>query len=91
MNSSEAGSILRAHLAQYAQRGYSELVLHVNTGAVATSEVLGASGTRYQLEIECVWDRKPGGGIRILGSIDDGGLRAFVPLSRSELIAAPIQ
>lgn len=44
-------------------------------------EVRGPSGTLYQIEIEAFWDDKQSGNIRVMGSIDDGGLRAFVPLS----------
>jgi hypothetical protein len=51
--------------------------------------MVGASGTRYQLEVDVVWDAKPAGDIRILASIDDGGWRAFCPLSQSGLISPP--
>ena len=37
-------------------------------------------GVTYQIEIEAFWDSEPGGDIRVLGSIDDGGWRAFAPL-----------
>jgi hypothetical protein len=37
---------------------------------------------RYQLELVCVWDSQPRGDVRVMASIDDGGLRAFVPLGR---------
>jgi len=51
-----------------------------------SSEVRGASGTAYQIEIQFFWDDKPGGTIRVAGSIDDGGIRAFVPLTDSFLV-----
>jgi hypothetical protein len=40
------------------------------------------------LETQIVWDDKPGGDVRVLASIDDGGWRAFVPLCDS-LIMTP--
>ena len=40
----------------------------------------GRSGAQYQLEVEVMWDYKPDDDIRVMGSIDDGGWRAFSPL-----------
>jgi hypothetical protein len=39
----------------------------------------------YQVEIQFVWDDRAGGNVRVLGSIDDGGWHAWVPVSRSFL------
>ena len=46
-------------------------------------EVSGPTGAKYQLEIQVMWDYKPDGDLRIIGAIDDGGWRAFVPLTES--------
>lgn len=46
----------------------------------------GPSGTVYQIEIEAFWDGRPGGEIRMMGSIDDGGLRALMPLTDDFII-----
>ena len=54
-------------------------------------QVPGRSGTEYQIEIEAVWDREPGGDIRVLGSIDDGRRRACCPLTYVVLIPQPDQ
>ena len=48
----------------------------------------GASGTEYQVEIEAVWDDRPEHNLRVLLSIDDGGLRAFAPMM-DDFIVAP--
>jgi hypothetical protein len=40
------------------------------------------------LEIQIQWDNNPGGDVRVMGAIDDGGWRAFLPLS-SDLIMTP--
>jgi hypothetical protein len=50
--------------------------------------VIGASGVNYQIEVTLLWDSRPGENLRIIGSIDDGGWRAFVPLTDS-LIMKP--
>jgi hypothetical protein len=48
----------------------------------------GPSGIFYQIETRVFWDSAPNGNLRIVGSIDDGGWRAFVPLTES-LIMKP--
>jgi hypothetical protein len=48
-------------------------------------EKQGPSGVEYQIEILILWDSTPNGVIRVLGFIDDGGWRAFVPLTDSIL------
>jgi hypothetical protein len=89
MDKTEARAILDEHLARFSRRAFSELVPLVEARHVETFEVVGSSGTRYQVEIEFIWDDQPGGVIRILADIDDGGIRAFFPLGRSELVSPP--
>ena len=49
-------------------------------------EVRGVSGATYQIEINFYWDSEPGETIRVMGSIDDGGIRAYSPLTESVLV-----
>jgi hypothetical protein len=46
-----------------------------------TVERVGESGARYYLDVYAVWEGKRNGAIRVIGAIDDGGWRAFVPLT----------
>jgi hypothetical protein len=46
------------------------------------------SGVNYQIELNVFWDSQPEKDLRIMGSIDDGGWRAFLPLTES-LIMKP--
>jgi hypothetical protein len=80
MNKQEAKEILKQQLDTYRNRPYSELTKMIDTNPV-TYELRGPSGTSYQIEIQAFWDNKPNGNIRVKGSIDDGGLRAFAPNS----------
>jgi hypothetical protein len=48
-----------------------------------------ATSAHYQLQVSVVWDRRSGGDVRVLGAIDDGRWRAFVPLTR-DFIKAPV-
>lgn len=79
MDKHEANAILRHHLDQF--RGYSYDALHHRVNSDERQQVTGESGTIYQVHVTFVWDDKPDGSIRITGSIDDGGWRAYVPLT----------
>ncbi len=48
--------------------------------------VTAPSGKVYQVEIQAVWSRKKDGELMVCGAIDDGGLRAFVPLTMDFII-----
>ena len=74
MDNEEARALLQNHLQDYRQRAYGELVALLGQPQVA--ELRGVSGVKYQVEVEVHWDHRPGGAIRVLGSIDDGGRRA---------------
>ena len=84
MNREEAMSLLDAKLDEYRKLGYDGLAERV--GDEEVSESVGPSGVRYQMEIQIVWDDKPSGDVRVLGSIDDGGWRAFLPVCDSLLV-----
>ncbi len=78
MDNAEAAALLKGHLEGYRLRPWTDLVTLLGKPQVA--ELRGASGVTYQAEVEVHWDGRPGGALRVLGSIDDGGLRAFKPL-----------
>jgi hypothetical protein len=86
MNKSEAQQILSQRLARFTSRSHAQLAPLVESRHVEADEIQGASGATYQIEIQFFWDDQPGGAIRIIGSIDDGGLRAFFPLTDSFLV-----
>jgi hypothetical protein len=75
----EARCLLAESLAAYRGLSYAELVARV--GHDAYLEVQGPSSAEYQIEIQFVWDDKPGGAVRVMAGIDDGSLRgAFRPV-----------
>jgi hypothetical protein len=63
----------------YRAMGYSALLRLLDEQDMF--ELEGSSGTKYQVEIYAVWDNLEPGDLRVIGCIDDGGWRAFVPLS----------
>jgi len=79
MDEDTARSILSAALQEYRGTPYQGLAGIV--GQLDVREVRAPDGTRYQLEFQVLWDGKTGGAVRVLGAIDDGGLRAFRPLT----------
>jgi hypothetical protein len=87
VNDKEARGLLKAHLERYRAAPYRDLVALVARGP-DTEEIEGASAARYQIEVAAVWDGPAGGDLWIIGSIDDGGWRAFLPVTES-FIARP--
>jgi hypothetical protein len=88
VDKAEAGRILSEEIAKLRQRSHSELRRSVESRDVETLEVTGVSGTVYQLEVNVFWDDRTRHTIRVLLSIDDGGWRAFSPMT-DDFILAP--
>ncbi len=84
MDKREAATILASKLAEYRRRTYAELKRLLNNQDCF--EIVGDSGTTYQLEYQAVWNDQPNGNLRVSRTIDDGGLRAFFPLTDSFII-----
>ena len=49
-------------------------------------EVVGPSGSQYQVEITGFWDDRKAGNLRVIVTIDDGGWRAFMPLTTGFIV-----
>ena len=82
MDRDEATRILERELAAYRAESYDGLVRRL-VGESLHFERPGTGGGLYQVEIQFMWDGVPGGDVLVIGSIDDGGWRAFLPLTRS--------
>ena len=85
MNNTEAQQLLDAHLSGYRRRSYRELVAILEQPEDA--EIQGPSGATYYVQVQVFWDSKPDGDVRVAGSINDGGWRAFVPLIEDFILA----
>ena len=85
MDSHEARTVLGEAICRYRAMTYEELQrLLKEQDCFGTRR---ASGVAYQIAVEAVWDNKPGGNLRVLVHVDDGGLRAFVPLTEDFIMA----
>ena len=54
---------------------------------IDTPEVVAPSATRYYMEIQFFWDDRPNGNVRMIGSIDDSGVCAFLPITDSFILS----
>ncbi len=82
MDCTEALELFERELGSFREKSHAELAQRTAGGLLAY-ERSGPGGTTYQIEIHFVWDASPGADIRVMASIDDGGWRAFAPLTRS--------
>jgi hypothetical protein len=81
MDNDEAIRLLEEELALLRAEPYEALARRVAEDVIVRERTGGT--TAYQIEIQVVWDGPKGGNVRVIGSIDDGGWRAFAPLTRS--------
>ena len=86
MNKPEAKALLAKELDEWRLFSYEDLASRIG-GEPITGEVHGESAQNYQFEIQVFWDDKPNGDIRVIGAIDDGGIRAFFPLTDDFIMA----
>ena len=84
MNKTEALRVLHGQLQPWRERSWMDLRKEV--GQSQRFEVSAESGT-WQGEVQVFWDDEPDGAIRVMASIDDGGWRAFVPLTEDFILA----
>jgi len=86
MDTAEAATLLKGHLEAYRPRSYRDLVTLL--GKPEVTSLRRASGVTYEVEVTVHWDGRPGGALRVVGSIDDGGWRALRPLCDDFILAA---
>ncbi len=86
MDKVEARQLLEEFLQELKARSFLELQEFLSNPVCIEKQ--GKSGAVYQIEYEAVWDFEPGGDLRIIASIDDGGLlSAMMPVSSGFLIS----
>ena len=83
MDKVEAARILFEVLAVYQAKSCQELVELIDV--TLHFEKVGMDGRQYQVEVSVFWDDRDRTTLRVIGAIDDGGWRAFFPLSRDFL------
>lgn len=86
MDKEKAMAVLAKALEQYRAKTYDELKGLVDQSS--TFQPATEDGSFYQIQIQVFWDSKTDRDIRVIGLIDDGGWRAFLPL-RDDFIMTP--
>ena len=80
MSDEEAKGMLRSEFVKLQAAGYDALVERL-AGKQERVDVVALSGATYHVELEGFWDDKEQRDLRVVASIDDGGLRAFLPFT----------
>ncbi|MDH3475067.1 MAG: hypothetical protein OEM59_15405 [Rhodospirillales bacterium] len=87
MDKVEAKTVLAEVIARYRDRDYGALARLLGNPEIF--EAPGPSGKLYQIEAEALWDDKAEDNLRLIVSIDDGGLlSSFSPMS-DDFVMAP--
>jgi hypothetical protein len=90
-DSAEAKQELARLVAAHKAQGYLEWRRALESKmARIHHEFTATSGTWYQVVVHPVWDDRPGGVIRLVVCIDDGGASAYIPLCDGALLTPPI-
>jgi len=85
MDKAEARETLALVMSKLRTRSYDDLRASVDE---PRSEPIAApSGVMYQLEVQVFWDDRQETNLRVMASIDDGGISSFKPLSDDFIIA----
>ena len=80
----DAKRLLGAELAKYREMPYEELTeLLITEQHIDVRELTSQAAGSLQVEIQGFWDDAAEQNLRVLGSIDNGGLRAYCPVTRS--------
>jgi hypothetical protein len=91
MDKTEANALLGKAVARYREKPYAELASLVEEQFrrrhTQREEIKTDKGKWYQITVNVYWDDKAKGVIRVVGAIDDGGWRAFMPLTDGFLIS----
>ena len=84
MDRAEARGVALGRLEELRALSYEELLTRFSDRLEAC-DVIGRSGARYQLEAQVLKEGR-GESLRVMVSVDDGGVRAFSPLTESFII-----
>jgi hypothetical protein len=82
----EAQALLETELERFRALSWSELRSRMDDEPFHR-EIELASNNWYQIEINVFWDDKEDGDIRVVGCIDDGGFRSYLPQSSDFILS----
>ena len=88
MNKLEAIAIANEWLGRLRVEPYATLASRI--GHPPVTEHVMQRGVVYQVQVSYYWDGEAGGDVRVIVAIDDGGMRAFFPVT-SDFIKSPTE
>jgi hypothetical protein len=80
-----ARNLIDEELARLKKSSYEELLKYLDK--TLSKSARGPDGQGYQIETQVFWDGKKGGNIRVMVSVDDGGLAAIKPVCGDLIIS----
>lgn len=83
MSDEEAKGMLEAESARLRASEYADLVSRLAEKQEVAERVGPSGGTAYHVELQGFWDDDEHRRLRVVASIDDGGVRAFLPFTDS--------
>jgi hypothetical protein len=86
MDKKEAQQLLKGRVNQLRAISYHDLLGLLDKETVIAVE--GVSGRRYSIETSVFWDGAKDRDLRVIVAIDDGGWRAYAPMT-DDFIMAP--
>jgi hypothetical protein len=84
MNREEALEAVRIAVAEFEGRAHADLVGIIGTPHFR--EHVAASGRKYAVEVSACWNDAPNQVLRLWFSVDDGGWRRWLPLTKCGLV-----
>jgi hypothetical protein len=84
MDRQEARALLLDEVGRF--RAMTPTALRSLIGEAQVKEIKGASGAEYTIETDVFWDDKQQTTLRVMSSIDDGGLSAWLPMTENLLV-----
>jgi hypothetical protein len=64
---------------------YQDLLKHIEK--TSSTQLNGPDGKQYQIETQVFWDTMRSGNLRVMVSVDDGGLSSLKPLCGDFIIS----
>ena len=86
MDKTEATALAEEWALRLRQLPYATLVGRI--GQPPVTEEVERGGVTWQIEVTYLWDSAPGGDVRVIVAVDDGGIRARFPVT-SDFILSP--
>jgi hypothetical protein len=86
MNRAEADAIAHEWLSRLRLEPYATLAGQI--GHAPVTEAVTRGDVVYQVQVVYHWDSQPSGNVRVIVAVDDGAMRAFVPVT-SDFVKSP--